>query len=116
MCRRSADESAYHATKFAAEGLTEALQYELEGHGKRVKLIEPGGSKTNFDSSSSMVRTPHPAYEALIDGFDRMWEKESAKLPSPEKWYRRSIALPPMDQRVFATLCSPSPSSTYATL
>lgn len=77
--------SAYHATKYAVEGLTEALQYELEGHGIRVKLIEPGGSKTNFDSSTSMVRTPHPAYKALIDGFDKTWEKESAKLPGPEK-------------------------------
>ena len=76
--------SAYHATKFAVEGLTEALQYELEEHGIRVKLIEPGGSKTNFDSSS-MVRTPHPAYKTLIDGFDKIWEKESAKLPGPEK-------------------------------
>jgi len=77
--------SAYHATKFAVEGLTEALQYELEGHGIRVKLVEPGGSKTNFDSSTNMVRTPHPAYKALIDGFDKMWEKESAKLPGPDK-------------------------------
>jgi NAD(P)-dependent dehydrogenase (short-subunit alcohol dehydrogenase family) len=76
--------STYHATKFAVEGLTEALQYELQEHGIRVKLIEPGGSKTNFDSSS-MVRTPHPAYQALIDGFDKMWKKESAKLPGPEK-------------------------------
>ena len=32
-----------------------------------------------------MVRTPHPAYKTLIDGFDKMWEKESAKLPGPEK-------------------------------
>jgi short-subunit dehydrogenase len=47
--------STYHATKFAVEGLTEALQYELQEHGIPVKLIEPGGSKTNFDRSS-MVR------------------------------------------------------------
>jgi hypothetical protein len=32
-----------------------------------------------------LVQTPHPAYKALIDGFDKMWEKESAKLPGPEK-------------------------------
>ncbi len=76
--------STYHATKFAVEGLSEALQYELEAHGIRVKLIEPGGSKTNF-GTSSLVQTPHPAYRALIDGFDKMWEKESAKLPGPEK-------------------------------
>ena len=53
--------STYHATKFAVEGLTEALQHELQGHGIRVKLIEPGGSKTNF-GSSSLVQTPHPTY------------------------------------------------------
>jgi NAD(P)-dependent dehydrogenase (short-subunit alcohol dehydrogenase family) len=49
--------STYHATKFAVEGLTEALQYELQGHGVRVKLIEPGGSQTNF-GDSSMTQTP----------------------------------------------------------
>ena len=76
--------SAYHATKFAVEGLTEALQYELEGHRIRVKLIEPGGSKTNFDGGS-MVRTPHPAYKSLIDGFETMWKKQAGQLPGPEK-------------------------------
>ncbi len=48
-----------------------------------MKLIEPGGSKTNFDSSG-LAQTPHPAYEALIDGFDKMRKKESAKLPYNE--------------------------------
>jgi NAD(P)-dependent dehydrogenase (short-subunit alcohol dehydrogenase family) len=76
--------STYHATKFAVEGLTETLQYELERHGIRVKLVEPGGSQTNFDSSS-MVRTPHPAYTALSDGFDKTWERTAANLPGPEK-------------------------------
>lgn len=76
--------STYHATKFAVEGLTEALQYELLGHGIRVKLIEPGGTKTNF-GGSSMVQTPHPAYKALVDGFNKSWEKTSSNLPGPEK-------------------------------
>lgn len=75
--------SIYNATKFAVEGLSEALQYELEGHGIRVKLIEPGGSKTNF--GISMVQTPHPAYKALMDSFNRLWEKGTANLPGPEK-------------------------------
>jgi len=75
--------STYHATKFAVEGMTEALQYELLGHGIRVKLIEPGGSMTNF--GNSMVRTPHPAYAAITAGFDKLWEKAIASLPGPEK-------------------------------
>jgi len=42
----------YHATKFAVEGLTESLQYELNPLGIRLKIIEPGGYKTDFVSRS----------------------------------------------------------------
>lgn len=44
--------SIYHASKFAVEWLTESISFELEQVGIRVKLIEPGGIKTNFDWSS----------------------------------------------------------------
>lgn len=40
--------SLYNSTKWAVEGLTEALQYELKPFGIAVKLIEPGVIKTNF--------------------------------------------------------------------
>jgi NAD(P)-dependent dehydrogenase (short-subunit alcohol dehydrogenase family) len=42
----------YHATKFAVEGLTESLQYELNPLGIRLKVVEPGGYKTNFAGRS----------------------------------------------------------------
>ncbi len=76
--------SAYHATKFAVEGLTETLQYELAQHGIRVKLVEPGGAKTSF-GGSSMVKTPHAAYQALMDGFEKASSSIEPKLPGPEK-------------------------------
>jgi NAD(P)-dependent dehydrogenase (short-subunit alcohol dehydrogenase family) len=38
----------YNSTKWAVEGLTEALQYELRPLGVKVKLIEPGVIKTDF--------------------------------------------------------------------
>lgn len=41
-------QSLYHATKFAIEGFSESLQYELDAFNIRVKLIEPGTIKTNF--------------------------------------------------------------------
>ncbi|MDN5200337.1 SDR family oxidoreductase [Fulvivirgaceae bacterium BMA10] len=44
--------SAYHATKWAVEGLTESLQYELNPLGITMKLIEPGGVKTDFATRS----------------------------------------------------------------
>jgi len=42
----------YHGSKFAVEGATEALQYEMETINVRVKLVEPGMTKTNFGGSS----------------------------------------------------------------
>lgn len=45
--------SVYNASKFAVEGYTEGLSYELESLGIRVKLIEPGAVKTNFFGRSS---------------------------------------------------------------
>ncbi|HXH45388.1 MAG TPA: SDR family oxidoreductase [Bradyrhizobium sp.] len=42
----------YHGTKFAVEGLSEALHYELGALGIRVKVIEPGAMKTNFAGRS----------------------------------------------------------------
>ena len=42
----------YHGTKFAVEGLSEALHYELEPFGVRVKIVEPGMIKTDFGGRS----------------------------------------------------------------
>jgi NAD(P)-dependent dehydrogenase (short-subunit alcohol dehydrogenase family) len=44
--------SLYHATKFAVEGLSESLGYELAPIGVRVKLVEPGGIATDFGGRS----------------------------------------------------------------
>ena len=44
--------SLYHASKWAVEGFSESLSFELAHVGIRVKLIEPGGTATNFDSTS----------------------------------------------------------------
>ncbi len=42
----------YHGTKFAVEGLSESLHYELEPLGVRVKIVEPGMVKTAFGGRS----------------------------------------------------------------
>lgn len=48
--------SAYVSSKFALEGLTESMSYEIEPFGIRTVLIEPGVIKTNFFNSMSLAR------------------------------------------------------------
>lgn len=40
--------AAYAATKWAVEGLSESLAYELKPFNVQVKIVEPGGTKTGF--------------------------------------------------------------------
>jgi NAD(P)-dependent dehydrogenase (short-subunit alcohol dehydrogenase family) len=42
----------YHGSKFAVEGLSEALHYELAPLGVRVRVIEPGAVRTDFAGRS----------------------------------------------------------------
>ena len=49
--------SSYVATKFAVEGLSESMRYELEPFHIRVKLIEPGSILTEFGKGSMQVAT-----------------------------------------------------------
>ena len=41
-------QSLYHGTKYAVEGFSEGLVYEMKQIGAAVKIIEPGMVKTNF--------------------------------------------------------------------
>jgi short-subunit dehydrogenase len=47
--------AVYNATKFAVEGLSEGLWYELGTFGVKVKVIEPGAIKTDFGGRSQDV-------------------------------------------------------------
>ena len=44
--------SLYHGTKWAVEGLSEAMYFEMEAIGVKVKIVEPGGVKTDFGGRS----------------------------------------------------------------
>ncbi len=47
--------SLYHGSKFAVEGLSESLFFELESIGVKVKLIEPGMINTNFAATTASL-------------------------------------------------------------
>ncbi|MGD9672430.1 MAG: SDR family oxidoreductase [Candidatus Nitrosocosmicus sp.] len=62
-------QSAYSATKFAVEGMSEALSYELEPFGIKVVLIEPGVINTEFVQG---LVVPSKKYES-----DKNWDQTS---------------------------------------
>lgn len=60
--------SAYISTKFALEGLSECLRYELGQFGVKTTLIEPGVIKTNFFNSLKIPESKaDPKYKELTD-------------------------------------------------
>lgn len=67
--------SMYHASKWAVEGLSESLQYELAPLGIKVKIIEPGGVKTDFAGRSldmfdaSNIPDYQPTIERMLGNF-----------------------------------------------
>lgn len=79
--------SLYHSTKFAVEGFTESLMYELQPFGIQVKLVEPGAIRSDFYSRSRKEGT-HTAFTSLYRQMsEHVWDqyqKAGATGSSPE--------------------------------
>jgi NAD(P)-dependent dehydrogenase (short-subunit alcohol dehydrogenase family) len=70
----------YCASKFALEGMTEAMHYELKPFGVRVKLVEPAGTKTQFVHPEAR----HGAYEPQFSRVMNKMALGGAASPGPE--------------------------------
>jgi len=58
--------SIYHATKWALEGWSESMAFELGQFGIGMKTVSPGGMRTDF-FTRSFDTGKHEAYDALVD-------------------------------------------------
>jgi len=78
--------SMYHATKWAVEGFSESLQFELNQFNIRVKIIEPGPIKTDFyDRSQELFKKDGlPDYDDYQNIIMPNMQNFSANAPGPE--------------------------------
>jgi NAD(P)-dependent dehydrogenase (short-subunit alcohol dehydrogenase family) len=83
--------SAYQSTKFALEGLSESMSYELEPFGIRVVIIEPGFIRTNIINSSTTAekaldsKSPYFSLTQKVKNhFKSMMENASSSSPPEE--------------------------------
>lgn len=78
--------SIYHATKFAVEGFTESLHYELAQFNIKMKLIEPGPIVTDFYGRSRQFIKPNDTneYDGFIKKFNDAAEKVMKEAEGPE--------------------------------
>lgn len=76
----------YHGSKFAVEGMTESLSYELEAIGVKVKLVEPGMINTGFAATTVNLLNVDPEqteYQAFVDAMLKGMEAAAAQGSAP---------------------------------
>jgi len=79
--------SAYVSTKFAIEGLSESMVYELEPFGIKVILIEPGVIRTNIFNSIVVAKKsqdPNSPYTQITQKMASAFEELMKNASSPE--------------------------------
>lgn len=76
----------YHGTKFAVEGISEAMTYELAAIGTTIKLVEPGIVATEFSGRSMdlSIDPEHTEYQPVIDALVTASQAEGRFSSSPE--------------------------------
>lgn len=78
--------SLYHGTKFAIEGFSESLQYELRPFNIRIKIVEPGSTKSDFWGRSQDVifKKGLDVYESYVNTVAPNLQKAGARAPEAD--------------------------------
>lgn len=76
--------SMYHATKWALEGWSESLAFELKRIGVGIKTVSPGAIRTDF-INRSLDTTAHPAYDEWIKRMFSSTDEHFQSSSSPEE-------------------------------
>ncbi|TDC25361.1 SDR family oxidoreductase [Streptomyces sp. 8K308] len=66
----------YSASKFALEGMSEALAAEAAGFGVRVTIVQPGGYWTDLYANTTAT-SPEPSYDPLRTELEKQWAEGS---------------------------------------
>jgi NAD(P)-dependent dehydrogenase (short-subunit alcohol dehydrogenase family) len=81
--------SPYHATKFALEGLSESIQFELEPFGIKIIVIEPGGVGSNFLKNLKWAaNAPDPfnsPYKSMQNSMSEYFKQWAQNLSHPSE-------------------------------
>ena len=71
----------YAAAKWGVEGFTESLAKEVAPLGIKVTIVEPGGFRTDFAGSSTVLRAGRPEYDSTVGATARFQESYNGKQP-----------------------------------
>lgn len=94
--------AAYSAAKWGVEGFSEVLAREMALVGVKVTVIEPGGFRTDFAGSSTVLQAGRPEYDAVVGATARMQQEYNGRQPGdPLRAARVILEVAAMDEPPF---------------
>jgi NAD(P)-dependent dehydrogenase (short-subunit alcohol dehydrogenase family) len=109
--------SAYGSSKFALEGLTESLGYEVQNFGIHVILIEPGVIKTNLVNNmklgNEIMKLQDRDDNKIIDGDSPYAEIINKRISAFKPRYEKGSSPKIVAEKVLEAAISDNPKARY---
>jgi NAD(P)-dependent dehydrogenase (short-subunit alcohol dehydrogenase family) len=92
----------YSAAKWGVEGFSEVLSQEMALIGVKVTVIEPGGFRTDFAGSSTVLKEGRPEYDEIVGATARLQRSYNNRQPGdPARAARVILEIAAMEQPPF---------------